>query len=46
MYQKTIKFKKLSAQYKDGLLVIVQQILENASEGSIRRIIKNIQKGV
>lgn len=41
-----IKFKKLSAQYKDGLLVIVQQILENASEGSIRKIIKNIEKGV
>ena len=40
------KIKKLSAQYKDGLLVIVQQILENASEGSIRKIIKNIEKGV
>lgn len=41
-----IKFKRLSVQYKEGLILIVQQILENASESSIRKIIKTIEKGV
>lgn len=36
-----IKFKKLSAQYKDSLVYITQEILKNVSESEIRRIIKN-----
>lgn len=41
-----IKFKRLSVQYKDGLLMMVQEILKDASEGSIRKVIKSIEKGV
>lgn len=41
-----IKFKRLSTQYKEGLLLMTQEILKNASEGSIRRTIKTIEKGV
>lgn len=40
-----IKFKKLSAQYKDSLIYIVLQIL-NTSDSNIRRAVKNIEKGV
>ncbi len=40
-----IKFKKLSAQYKDGLTYIAEEILENIGESSIRKIIKTIEKG-
>ena len=41
-----IKFKKLSVQFKDGLVYIAQEILSDTSETTIRRIIKNIEKGV
>ena len=41
-----IKFKRLSTQYKEGLLMMTQEILKNASEGSIRKVIKTIEKGV
>lgn len=41
-----IKFKRLSAQYKEGLLMMTQEILKDASEGSIRKVIKAIEKGV
>lgn len=41
-----IKFKRLSAQYKEGLLLMTQEILKDASEGSIRKVIKTIEKGV
>ncbi len=40
-----IKFKKLSVQYKDGLVCIAQEILTDVSEANIRKIIKNIEKG-
>lgn len=41
-----IKFKRLSTQYKEGLLMIIQEILKDVSEGSIRKVIKAIEKGV
>lgn len=41
-----IKFKRLSTQYKEGLLMITQEILKDVSEGSIRKVIKAIEKGV
>ncbi len=41
-----IKFKKLSAQYKDSLGFIAQQILERKSDSDIRKAIKSIEKGV
>lgn len=41
-----IKFKKLSAQYKDGLEYIVEQILDNTNAMTVRRAIKAIEKGV
>ena len=41
-----IKFRKLSTQYKDGLILIIQEILDGVSENSIRKIIKTIEKGV
>ena len=41
-----IKFKKLSIQYKDGLAYIAEEILGDISDMQVRRIIKNIEKGV
>lgn len=41
-----IKFKKLSVQYKDGLAYLAEEILGNVSENNIRRVIKNIEKGL
>lgn len=41
-----IKFKKLSAQYKDSLVFIVEEILKDVSEGQIRKAVKTIEKGV
>ena len=41
-----IKFKRLSAQYKEGLLMLAQEILKDASEGSIRKVIKSLERGV
>jgi len=40
-----IKFKKLSAQYKDGITYISEQILEDEKESAIRREIRKIEKG-
>ena len=37
-----IKFKKLSAQYKDSLVYITEEILKNVSETQIRRAVKTI----
>ena len=41
-----IKFKKLSTQYKDGLVYIVGEILNDVSENQIRRTVKIIERGV
>ena len=41
-----IKFKKLSTQYKDGLVYIVGEILNDTSESQIRRAVKIIERGV
>lgn len=41
-----IKMKKLSAQYKDSLVFIVEDILKDVSEGKIRKAVKTIEKGV
>ena len=41
-----IKFKKLSTQYKDGLVYIVGEILNDVSENQIRRTVKIIEIGV
>ena len=41
-----IKFKKLSAQYKDSLIYIAGEILNDTSENQIRRAIKIIERGV
>lgn len=40
-----IKFKKLSVQYKDGLVCLAQEILGDVSETNIRKTIKIIEKG-
>lgn len=40
-----IKFKKLSVQYKDGLVCLAQEILGDVSEANIRKTIKIIEKG-
>lgn len=40
-----IKFRRLSAQYKDSLVYIILQILKT-NESNIRRVVKNIEKGV
>ena len=41
-----IKFKGLSAHYKDSLQIIVEQILERVSASEVRKTIKAIEKGV
>ncbi len=41
-----IKLKKLSTQYKEGLIAIVNVILGDKSESAIRKAIKTIEKGV
>ncbi len=41
-----IKFKRLSAEYKDSLIFIIQQILEEKSDTNIRRTLKNIEKAL
>ncbi len=41
-----IKFKRLSAQYKEGMIQISQEIEKGYKEGTIRKTIKTIEKGV
>ena len=41
-----IKLKKLSVQYKDSLIFIVQQILGEKTDSNIRRVEKALEKGV
>lgn len=41
-----IKFKKLSMQYKDSLVFIVEEILKDVSETKIRKAVKIIERGV
>lgn len=41
-----IKFKRLSAQYKDSLVYIVEEILKDVSESTIRKTLKIIERGV
>lgn len=41
-----IKFKKLSQQYKEGLIYICQDMLEEKNDSVIRKTLKNIEKGV
>ena len=41
-----IKFKRLSTQYKDSMIYIVEEILKDVSENQIRRAVKNIERGV
>ena len=41
-----IKFKNLSNQYKEGLIYIATEILEDKKESEIRKIFKSIEKGV
>lgn len=42
-----LKFKRLSSEYKEGLMYISTEILENEiNESQIRRTVKNIEKGV
>ena len=41
-----IKFKRLSTQYKDSMIFIVEEILKDVSENQIRRAVKNIERGV
>lgn len=41
-----IKFKKLSTQYKDSLAFIVEEILKDVSENSIRKAMRSLEKGV
>ena len=41
-----IKFKGLSPQYKDALVYVVQEILSNESETTIKKAFKQLEKGV
>lgn len=41
-----IRFKNLSVEYKDQLEYISEQILENVSRNSIRKVIKNIERQI
>lgn len=39
-----IKFRKLSVQYKDGLVYLAEEILGDVSESNIRKVVKQIEK--
>ncbi len=39
-----IKFRKLSVQYKDGLVYLAEEILGDVSESNIRKVVKLIEK--
>lgn len=41
-----IKFRQLSVQYKDSLMYIAEELMEDISRNEIRRAMKNIEKGV
>lgn len=41
-----IKFKKLSIQYKEGLMFIAEQILGEESYSTIKKIFRQLEKGV
>lgn len=41
-----IKFKKLSAQYKEALIYIVEQILNQDEYAKMKKIFKQLEKGV
>ena len=41
-----IRFKKLTSQYKDSLVYIIQEILKDTSENNIRKVVKIIERGV
>ena len=41
-----IKFKKLSVQYKEALMFIAEEILGHSSYSEIKRIFKQLEKGV
>lgn len=41
-----IKFKRLSAQYKEALIYIVEQILNQDEYAKMKRIFKQLEKGV
>lgn len=41
-----IKFKKLSAQYKEALIYIVEQILDQDEYAKMKKIFKQLEKGV
>ena len=41
-----IKFKKLSAQYKEALIYIVEQILDQNEYAKMKRIFKQLERGV
>ena len=41
-----IKFRKLSMQYKEGLMYIASQILEHKEDALLRKVFKKIEKGV
>ena len=41
-----IKFKKLSEQYKEALIYIVEQILEQNEYAKMKKIFKQLEKGV
>lgn len=40
-----IKFRNLSNQYKESLLFMVEQIVDNVSLNELKKIMKNIEKG-
>jgi hypothetical protein len=40
-----IKFRNLSAQYKESLIYVTEQIVENISINELKKIMKNIEKG-
>ena len=44
--QGRIRFKKLTIQYKEAMIQIIQEIDSKYSEGKIRKTIKSIEKGV
>lgn len=41
-----IKFKKLTTEYKEGLMYIAEQILQGEDTGRLRKVFKQLERGV
>ncbi len=41
-----IKLKKLTQSYKEGLMYIIEQIMEDNEIGNLRKVFRQLERGV